>query len=87
MKLRSLCRTGTSRLHCPRDGLPLGSGELGGVRLDLCLGCHGLWIDEKQLRLLAERRPERMAVTDGVPGDDCPDMDEVVFDLVMSIGH
>jgi Zn-finger nucleic acid-binding protein len=57
-----------------------------GIRLDLCLGCHGLWLDEKQLHLLGGGRPGRMTATDGVPGEDCRDMDEVVFDLVMSIG-
>lgn len=31
--------------HCPGCGLPLASRTVGGVEIDCCAGCRGIWLD------------------------------------------
>ena len=47
----------SSSRHCPRCDLALQHLELGGVTVDVCVGCSGVWLDAGELMHLvgAER--------------------------------
>ena len=57
LKLRSLCSARESDLTCPNDGHKLGEGKVGGVTVDFCLHCNGLWLDAGELETLRKRKP------------------------------
>ena len=57
LKLRSLCSVTVSELRCPADGDQLGEGRIGGVTVDFCLKCNGLWLDKGELEALRKRKP------------------------------
>jgi hypothetical protein len=41
--------------RCPRDGEALAGRKLHGVDIDECPQCKGMWLDEGELKILAER--------------------------------
>lgn len=45
-------------MHCPRCNRPLHHRFFGGVSIDACRHCHGLWLDAGELLMLAHE-PER----------------------------
>ena len=57
LKLRSLCSVRRSELQCPSDGQKLYEGKIGPVIVDLCHDCHGLWLDNGELKALLARKP------------------------------
>jgi len=48
-------------LLCDGCDAPLHEVRLSGVRVDVCLGCHGLWLDRGELELLARRPPTQLS--------------------------
>ena len=44
-------------IRCPRDGAELIERDYGGVRVDLCSSCHGIWLDAGELEQLVHLRP------------------------------
>jgi hypothetical protein len=40
-------------IKCPRDGAPLVEKDFGGVRVDICTSCRGVWLDAGELEMLA----------------------------------
>lgn len=47
-------------LACEPCAAPLHELRLGTVRVDVCLGCHGLWLDRGELHELLARPPTRL---------------------------
>jgi hypothetical protein len=45
-------------MTCPRCGATLNHRQYKGVSLDYCPSCHGVWLDEGELAMLAHE-PER----------------------------
>lgn len=45
-------------MTCPRCGSTLGERAFAGVTIDVCGGCHGVWLDTGELEMLAHV-PER----------------------------
>lgn len=43
------------RGRCPRDGEKLSQRKLHGVAIDECPVCKGMWLDEGELKTLADR--------------------------------
>lgn len=41
--------------RCPRDGAELYERKLHGVAINECPTCKGMWLDEGELKVLAER--------------------------------
>ena len=41
-------------MHCPKCGTPLQEELLEGVAVDICPGCHGVWLDDGELAKLTE---------------------------------
>ena len=41
--------SGTSRLHCPRDNAAMALRPVGGIVIDVCPKCHGMWFDRREL--------------------------------------
>ena len=39
-------------LHCPKCGTKLEEAVMEGVTVDICPGCHGIWLDEGELEKL-----------------------------------
>jgi Zn-finger nucleic acid-binding protein len=78
-------------VDCPVCREPLIVAERGGIELDVCLWCHGLWFDAGELELLSEKLGRDLTVKEGslerVPTSEkprpCPrcdkPMDKVVF--------
>jgi hypothetical protein len=42
-------------MHCPKCGMKLDEIEFGGVRVDKCLYCGGLWLDAGELEAVLEK--------------------------------
>ena len=42
---------------CPRDGVELNEREFGGVKVDVCPRCHGVWLDAGELEQLLHLPP------------------------------
>lgn len=36
-------------MHCPKDGTPLQARQRGGVDIDYCPTCRGVWLDRGEL--------------------------------------
>jgi Zn-finger nucleic acid-binding protein len=47
-------------MDCPACKVPLIVAERDGVELDVCVQCHGLWLDAGELALLAEKMGRRL---------------------------
>ena len=43
-------------MHCPKCGTKLDEELLEGVTVDICPGCHGVWLDEGELVKLTESK-------------------------------
>jgi len=43
-------------MRCPKCGQELSSTKLGGVEVDVCPGCHGMFLDDGELEKLVEER-------------------------------
>jgi len=41
-------------MHCPKCGADLLEETLEGVAVDICPGCHGVWLDDGELAKLTE---------------------------------
>lgn len=41
-------------MRCPKCGMQLQEELLGGVAVDICPGCRGIWLDDGELAKLAE---------------------------------
>ena len=41
-------------MHCPKCGTPLQEELLAGTTVDICPGCHGVWLDDGELAKLTE---------------------------------
>lgn len=58
-------------LLCPKDGTPLWETDVGGVMIDRCNSCAGLWFDAGELQTvlggvaLSGRRPESTPTSSG----------------------
>ena len=39
-------------LHCPKCGTQLEEAVMEGVAVDICAGCHGVWLDSGELEKL-----------------------------------
>lgn len=52
------CRHGNA-LDCPRCDGPMRVERVAGVRLDVCDGCRGVWLDNHELNLLWKKGLER----------------------------
>jgi len=59
--------TVASALDCPDCRVPLGATTLGGLALDLCGKCGGLWVDQKTFEQIAADRQERGEVMGSLP--------------------
>ena len=44
-------------IRCPRDGAELMERLYGGVRVDTCPSCHGIWLDAGELEQLVHLTP------------------------------
>jgi Zn-finger nucleic acid-binding protein len=45
-------------MHCPRDGSPLAAHIRGGIEIDHCPTCNGVWLDRGELdKLIAQAAP------------------------------
>lgn len=47
-----------SRLVCPDCGSVMDAEDAGGVELDVCLECHGVWADDGEIEALLDVDPE-----------------------------
>ncbi len=45
----------TQTRRCPRCRIAMGQRLFGGVTLDVCDQCHGIWFDHGEVRLVVER--------------------------------
>jgi Zn-finger nucleic acid-binding protein len=52
-------------VDCPVCREPLVVAERGGIELDVCLWCHGLWFDAGELELLSEKLGRSLSVKEG----------------------
>ncbi|HEY7680094.1 MAG TPA: zf-TFIIB domain-containing protein [Terriglobia bacterium] len=43
-------------LHCPKCGAKLYEEAMGGVTVDICPACHGVWLDDGELAKLTEAK-------------------------------
>lgn len=64
--------------HCPKCGAELGAEARHGITVDVCRGCHGIWLDPGELGALMQRaaRPAPAPVRvddDRVAADDDDD--------------
>ena len=63
-------------MECPRDGTVMENVQSVGVRIERCLKCEGLWIDESELARVAEADIIEKRATrrdDAAPATmDCP---------------
>jgi len=59
--------TATSSLDCPDCRVPLNASVLGGLSLDQCGKCGGLWVDQKTFEQIAADRQERGEVMGSLP--------------------
>jgi len=41
--------SGRSRLNCPRDQAAMAVRPVGGIVIDICPDCHGMWFDRREL--------------------------------------
>src|SRR3990172_2253631 len=41
--------SGRSRLNCPRDQAAMAVRPVGGIVIDVCPDCHGMWFDRREL--------------------------------------
>ncbi len=69
----------TTGLACESCEAPLHELRLGTVRVDVCLGCHGLWLDRGELHALVAQPPTKVRGDALPPADaatkgfrDCP---------------
>jgi hypothetical protein len=44
-------------LHCPKCGTTLHEESMGGVTVDICPACKGIWLDDGELGRLTEAKP------------------------------
>jgi len=51
-------------MDCPACDSPLVVVERDGIELDWCLSCRGLWFDEGELEILAQKSGRRLEVSD-----------------------
>jgi len=51
-------------VDCPVCREPLIVAERGGIELDVCLWCHGLWFDAGELALLSEKLGRDLTVNE-----------------------
>lgn len=58
--------TGAPPIYCPREGMSLSVVRLGGVEIDVCRSCYGVWLDKRELEKI------KAALTDS-PVDDLID--------------
>jgi Zn-finger nucleic acid-binding protein len=59
-----------SALGCPDCRTPLASSTVGGLALDQCGGCGGLWIDQKTFEGIAAAREARGEVLGALPAHE-----------------
>ncbi len=45
-------------MDCPNDGTELKMGDRGGVEIDYCPECRGVWLDRGELDKIVERLSE-----------------------------
>jgi len=45
---------GEKLLKCPRCGVHMKKLKKGGVVIDVCLKCNGMWLDDKEIDKLAK---------------------------------
>jgi len=45
-------------MNCPNDGTELKMGDRGGVEIDYCPECRGVWLDRGELDKIVERLSE-----------------------------
>ncbi len=75
-------------LSCPSCRVPLGGRTLGGVRLDGCADCGGVWADPASLRRLCEDRAAKAAyLGDAAPKPKDPSADPVRYRPCASCGE
>jgi len=46
---------GDSFMKCPKCGAQLEEIAFGGVRIDKCFGCEGIWLDKGELDLIRKK--------------------------------
>ena len=56
-----------SALNCPDCRAPLASSTVGGLALDQCTKCGGLWVDQATFEKIAANREERGEVMGSLP--------------------
>lgn len=91
LKLRSLCSARPSQLVCPYHHVELGETKIGGVTVDLCPECSGLWLDPGELenlrarpRMKEKESPMRTAlIADGKRGS--LDSTDIVSDGLLAL--
>lgn len=44
-------------MKCPKCGMQLEEIEFGGVRIDKCFGCEGVWLDKGELESVQSKEP------------------------------
>ncbi|MCW5979091.1 MAG: zf-TFIIB domain-containing protein [Bryobacteraceae bacterium] len=42
-------------MRCPKCGMQLEEIEYGGVKLDKCFGCEGVWVDKGELEAVTQK--------------------------------
>jgi len=60
---------GASALACPGCHTPLVSTSVGGVSLDQCHGCGGVWVGQHNFEQIAADKAERGEVLGALPGE------------------
>jgi Zn-finger nucleic acid-binding protein len=76
-----------SSVECPRDRQPLFKIKYGpsDVLVDVCMECHGVWLDKDELdKILAELKEK--VTTETIP-EYLRDLETQVKDLVVDPGH
>ncbi|MEO5665830.1 MAG: zf-TFIIB domain-containing protein [Nocardioides sp.] len=54
-------------MKCPTDGTTLTMSERGGIEIDYCPECRGVWLDRGELDKIIER-----SVSQPAPAPPCP---------------
>jgi len=61
--------SGKSELSCPRDGAQMAQRPVGGVVIDVCPTCQGMWFDARELPI-AQEEAEEVIAERGLPADN-----------------
>ena len=48
-------------MKCPKCGADLKEREMHGVKVDACPDCHGVWLDQGEVELLAQHRESNVS--------------------------